>query len=68
MPIQLLELHGLREPKSLALRFRKPVAGLEGLYEITRTGRVWSNKKNDWMVDGFEVQMIVDGQKVFAKM
>lgn len=64
---ELLTIQGVIEPKALGARRRKPVPGLEDRFQVTRTGRVWSLKKNDWMKEGTEVLMTIGGKKVFAK-
>jgi hypothetical protein len=67
MATQYIEVHGVREPKLLALRERRPVPGLEDRYEVTRTGNVWSTMKKTWLKGYAEVLLHVEGQKVYAK-
>ena len=65
--VPLIQIHGIAEPRSLAARERRPVPGLESMYEVTRTGRVWSAQKKDFMVDGYEVILTIGGKHLYAK-
>jgi hypothetical protein len=69
---KFIDLHGIKEPKLLKKRVRRPVPGMQNLYEVTRTGRVWSSHKMDFMVDSSAsirpgVTMTVRGQRIYAR-